>query len=499
MTRRIVLTAWSVFCVGVLLWPLAAAGALIQRDMVVLPHPALSLSALGFGDLPARGAPQDGVLALAGLFVDATLVARLLLLCGALVGAAGAAALARHVTGGSRIVPQLAAVTVTVVNPFVVERLIQGHWSLVVAAWLLPTVAWAGLAGNRTLLLVGVWATSLTPTGAVLGIVVAAVCSTGRRAQLWSVGAVGTVVSLPWLVPALLGGAGTGAGGATAFAPRAEHLVGTVGALMGLGGIWNGAAVPASREAGFAVSGVLLAAVLASAVGRCPRPLLVLAVSGVGVAVAWWLIPGTAGWLLSRVPGAGLLRDAQKYVALAVPAYCALAALVADRRGLLARLVVVLAVLQVPDAPHAVGVLRPVPVDPAWSELAEVADGRDVLVTDTGTITMHRGRTVLDPRAKAVALVEPGGLRVDGEITDRPNPRWVRSVEAWRGEDLAAVRSSGIGVVVDDGRIHDLGGGGPRRGWRWWLGLGLTVLWLSVPLTPAVPRRIPGVRRTARR
>ena len=498
MTRRIVLTAWSVLCVGVLLWPLAGAGALIQRDMVVLPHPALSLSALGFGDLPARGTPQDGVLALAGTLVDATVLTRLLLLLAGLAGAAGAAALARHLTDGDRLGPQLAAVTVTIVNPFVVERLVQGHWSLVIAAWLLSGIAWAGLTGNLTALTVGVWAASLTPTGAVLGIVVAVVCS-GRRPRLATAAAgVGLLVVLPWLVPALLGGTGTGVGGATAFAPRAEQLVGTAGALLGLGGIWNGATVPASRSAGFAVFGVLLAVLLATGIRRCPRPLLVLAGIGFGIALGWWLLPGAATWSLTHVPGAGLLRDAQKYVALAVPAFAALAAIVAERRALIAGAVVLLAVLQVPDAPRAVGVLGPVPEDPAWTRLAEAADGRDVLITDAGTIITYRGRTVVDPRAKAVPLVEPGALRVDGELTDDPNPRWVRGVESWRAGDIDGLRAAGIGVVIDDGAVHDLGGG-PRRGWRWWLGLGLTGVWLAVPVLTATLRRAPAARRTVRR
>ncbi|MCK7643223.1 hypothetical protein JIM95_010775 [Corynebacterium sp. CCM 8835] len=497
MIRRTVLTAWSVLCVGVLLWPLVGAGALIQRDMVVLPHPALSLSALGFGDLPARGAPQDGVLALAGMLVDASVLARLLLLLAGLAGAAGAAALARHVTGGDRLGPQLAAVTVTIANPFVVERLVQGHWSLVITAWLLSGIAWAALTGNLTALTAGLWAASLTPSGAVLGIAVAVACSWHRPRQVPAAAGIGLLVTLPWLVPALLGGAGTGAGGATAFAPRAEHLVGTAGALLGLGGIWNGTAVPASRSAGFAVFGVLLAVLLAAGIRRCPRPLLILAGTGFGIALGWWLLPGAATWSLAHVPGAGLLRDAQKYVVLAVPAFAALAALVADRRVLLAGAVILLAVLQVPDAPRAVGVLQPVPADPAWTRLAEVADGRDVLITDAGTIITYRGRTVVDPRSKALPLVDPGALRVDGELTDAPNPRWVRGVESWRGGDTDGVRAAGIGVVVDDGAVHDLGGS-PRRDWRWWLGLGLTGSWLAVPVLTAVLRRAPAVRRTAR-
>ena len=93
--RHVFLPAYAVFLVGLLLWPLASPGALIHRDMVVVPHPSLSLSTFGCGDLPARNAPQDGVLALAGQLIDASFLARLLLLTAALLGAYGAVALAR--------------------------------------------------------------------------------------------------------------------------------------------------------------------------------------------------------------------------------------------------------------------------------------------------------------------------------------------------------------------------------------------------------------------
>jgi len=48
--RHVFLPAYAVFLVGLLLWPLASPGALIHRDMVVVPHPSLSLSAFGRGD-----------------------------------------------------------------------------------------------------------------------------------------------------------------------------------------------------------------------------------------------------------------------------------------------------------------------------------------------------------------------------------------------------------------------------------------------------------------
>ena len=53
-TRRILLWAWTTVLLGSLLWPLAAPGELLLRDMSVVDHPALSLNTLGFGDLPSK-------------------------------------------------------------------------------------------------------------------------------------------------------------------------------------------------------------------------------------------------------------------------------------------------------------------------------------------------------------------------------------------------------------------------------------------------------------
>ena len=55
--RHVFLPAYAVFLVGLLLWPLASPGALIHRDMVVVPHPSLSLSAFGCGDRPSTQRP----------------------------------------------------------------------------------------------------------------------------------------------------------------------------------------------------------------------------------------------------------------------------------------------------------------------------------------------------------------------------------------------------------------------------------------------------------
>ena len=468
-TRQILLWAWVSLLLGSLLWPLAAPGELLLRDMAVVDDPALSLSALGFGDLPSRNAPQDGVLALLGLpgLIPVSWVVRVLLVAAGLAGAWGAMQLGRA---------QFAATTVALYNPFVVERLLQGHWSLVLAAWLLPLVV--ALRAHPRAQIVAMWAASLTPTGAVIAGVVAVV--TSRRRALTSVFAL--LAWLPWLVPALL--STPTSGGAQAFSVRAEACVGTIGTVLGLGGIWNAGAVPASREAGFAVAGVVLFVVLLAGVRHCPPVLLILGVVGLVAALGTWALPGFTSWLVTHVPGAGLFRDSQKLLMLAIPAYVSMAA------GLnrpLQWAAVVLALLQVPDAPREVEALRPSSSNTA--ELAELAAGRDVLIVGAPTLVLRDDDLpVVDPRAKAVSLVESGELRVDGIVTDPPSPRWTGAVDAWSHRDLDRLRELGVGVVIDGKDVVETGAG-PQRGWRFHLGLGLTVFWLLLPLGLVLVRR----------
>ncbi|MDO5670897.1 MAG: hypothetical protein Q4G50_12980 [Corynebacterium sp.] len=470
---------WAGVLIGVLLWPLFLPGQLALRDMLVLDSPALSAGALGVGDLPARNAPQDGLLALAGQVLPASWVARALLLAGAVAGCYGAVLLARH-QGGSRL-STLTALTLTLWNPFTVERLLQGHWSLVIAGWLLPLIAACGLSGRTGCQWLAVWAASLTPTGAVFALFTAVATARHRLATL----AFSLACTLPWLVPGLLGGSSVSAASVAAFAPRAEGFVGTAGAILGLGGIWNADAVPASREAGFAVFGVLLFAVLATRVRQVPGPLLVLAALGLGGALFSWLLPEAFAFAVTQLPGAGLLRDASKLTVLALPAYVAAVASISRFPAALIALIL----LQVPDAPRALAPLAPhhIEVDAA---LVERVAGRDTLLVDQPPLTYRPGgQIILNPLLKALPTVESGMLTVDGVIVDAPSPRWMAATEAWEGRDLGRLEELGIGVIVDGEQIVETAAPPQPRA----LGLALLLGWLAMPLVAV------GVRKIARR
>lgn len=479
MVRRALFVCWSAVLIGGLLWSLAAPGVLLYRDMSVFDHMALHQSALGFGDVPARNAPQDGALALLGFVLPASWVARGLLLVGSVWGAWGAAAVAKHARAG--VLGTLLALTVTLVNPFVVERLLQGQWSLVIAAWLLPGIAVWALTGRWRVLLPALWLASLTPTGAVVSTAVAVLL--GRR---WLIAVWGAALSAPWLIPSLLSPATALPAGGALFSARAEQWVGTVGAVLGLGGIWNSAAVPASRHSGWAVLGVMFFGIIVVFFRRIPRSLAVLGVLALVVTVVLAFVPDVAGLLSARVPGAALFRDSHKLLLFAIPAYVFLAAQVRPRA--LAVVALCAALGQVWDAPVAVEKLRPVPEPALLGELHAVAAGREVFVPELTTLTVIDGTPTAHPLPKAIAVVENGALTVDGVPVDYPSSRFVEAYQLWHRGDTAGLRGMGIDSIYADGQLTPIGDPQPPN-WRWYLGLILLLGWLAMGVASALPLR----------
>jgi hypothetical protein len=507
--HRLLLHLWCALLTCVVFWPFlttlvsyaapgAATPSLILRDMVVPHSMALNDLATGRDGLP-RAVPQDTVLAWLSPLVPPPLTASILMLLAGYVGALGAGALARQVSGRrgpGTVVAAVVAPALTLWNPYVAERLLQGHWSVVLAGVLLPAVAvcamrrspWSSVALAALLVVC-----AITPTGLILATAtatVAALVSATPVRRVLTVAGAGAVLSLPWVVPTLLhAGAGatrTDAAGAALFAARAEPGVGTLGALAGLGGIWNADTVPGSREAWAPVStgaGALLAclavvtAVLLWRRGRrqC-APLVWLALVAVVVPALMSTAPGVAvtGWFLEYLPGAGLFRDSQKFVVLALPGLVVLLAagfaqlmgtVRAGRRTLAAATVAVLALtwVSVPSLPRDLADLAPVELDEGYTGLADrVSDWQEengrtarILLWPPGNYRMVEGRPALDPALKMLPgrPLDPGYLIVDGDLVDG-NPGTVATLnELGSGDDTLADR--GVDLVVVDGGTGD--------------------------------------------
>ncbi|MEU1525219.1 hypothetical protein ABZ413_23780 [Nocardia rhamnosiphila] len=509
---RLLPAGYSLLLTLLITAPLLRPGYLLLRDAVSTPRSYPTDAALGLGDAAPRAVPQDALLAALSPLIDGGLLVKVVLLAALWAAGYGAAVLVRELLGAP-LTAQLVATTLVVWNPYIAERLLQGHWSLLTGYAALPWTALAALrlrtaAGRTRFDRVREWsvlagclaAAGLTPTGALLATVVAVTVAGWRRAP--GVTALALLACAPWLVATAVSGVAaepSDPAGVTAFAARAEPWLATVGSLAGLGGIWNAEAVPVSRTTPLAaVATILLLAVVLLGVRRVVAPdadpdrtrtrriLLVLAVAAI-------LVPALAAtpagltvmeWLVVEVPGAGLLRDTQKYVALAAPGYalCAAAAclgfgridakaepqdderpdLAEDRGdparwspGLAALFIGVLA-LPLLDLGWGVGgQLRAIEYPDSWHEIAERVDGPgDIAVLPGGMFRRfpYTGSApVLDPAPRLLPrdVLQTGALPVHGATVTGEGAR-ARTVEnllldGGPAEELAQL---GVGWVL---------------------------------------------------
>lgn len=327
--------AWVAVLVLLVLLPTLAAGYVLSYDMVFVPRQDLLPATLGLTDALPRAVPQDAVVALLNSVLAGWGVQKLALV-GALLGAGlGVVRLLRDRPGWVRALGG----TLAVWNAYVAERLVQGHWGLLLAYAVLPwsiaaaTEVRCGRRGAAPRLVLLLALAALTPTGGLLAAVVAlpiAILPGGVLTGLRRAGLAAAValVNAPWWLPAVLGAGAAPAdpAGVTAFALRSQGDWGPWLTALGTGGIWNAEATPASRGWWSAPFVAVLVAALAVAgarplarqLGRLPAAWLAC------VALAGLLLAGASGtgalepavaWLGTHLPGGGLLRDAQKWLA----------------------------------------------------------------------------------------------------------------------------------------------------------------------------------------
>jgi len=130
--RSFIAPAYALVLALLVAAPLLAPGYLLLRDAVATPRSYLSDSAIGLSQAAPRALPQDFVVALATGLVDGGLVVKVLLVTGLFLAGWGAARLAATVVPDAGVAGQVVAVTIAIWNPYIAERLLQGHWSLVV-------------------------------------------------------------------------------------------------------------------------------------------------------------------------------------------------------------------------------------------------------------------------------------------------------------------------------------------------------------------------------
>ena len=339
---------------SVLLGPLLGPGYVLIRDMVFVPEWPLTRELLGLADALPRAVPSDLVVALPTHVVPGHVVQKVVLV-GAIAG--GFWGLLRLLPDRIPVIGRLAGGVYFVWNAWLYERLLLGHWPLLIAYATLPwAVAWAreAIDDDGPISLPG----SLVIAGLTGGAGLALVLPTTLATLWWPKGrhlarrqvarasvvalATTTLMALSWVLPTLLrsGDLPLRPSAFELFAARADTPFGTVGSLLTLGGAWNALTAPTERA-------LLLPASLT----------LLLALAGIGGLVVLWRagdrhltgalgLAGTASLFLvvavatpvaidlladavTVFPGLSILRDAQKFVApLALAEAVGLAALV---------------------------------------------------------------------------------------------------------------------------------------------------------------------------
>ncbi|MFW0783099.1 hypothetical protein AAFP35_01140 [Gordonia sp. CPCC 206044] len=488
------LTGVSAALTALILAPILRGGYLLYRDAVSTPRSFVTDTILGLGGVAARAVPQDWVVAMTSRAVDGGAVVTAITFLALTSAGVGYGRMAAVLVPAAGRTGAVAAAVIAIWNPYVAERLLQGHWSLLVSyatiGWLIlaaRTVVrgqsgtrWAPLAATACL-------AGFTPTGSVLAVVVVAVVVGApllrdrRPVDLLITCTVMVLGALPWLTATAFGSGSTTTGpdGFEVFGLRAEPGLGTIGTVLGLGGIWNADAVPASRTIWWAAAATvaLLVVVVAGAlrlwrdratsdpaVGRLALlaavVTILLVVSAVGpVASALADVSGV-------IPGVGLLRDTQKYSALLVPFFSlATAAAVAGLRrwvpaGFALATAVLLIAAPLPDLAWGVGgKIRPITYPDDWAAVTRIIppDDGDVAVWPVGTVRRYAftDTVSLDPLPRMVRapVTDSGELIVDDLVVDRASGRGAEVDHVLTtGGSPGALAELGVGwVVVEDG------------------------------------------------
>ena len=483
--------AWALALALLMLGPALGSGYVLSYDMVWVPDLALRPDFLGVGSGLPRAVPSDAVVAVLDELVPGMLLQKVVLVACLVVGGWGAV----HLAPPGSLAGALVAVSVYQWNPYVAERLVIGHWPVLLGYAALPWV----IRDARRLRAEGRFPPALLLTVLLGSLSISAGLMTAvallafglrrdRWTRQWPLPALLVAANAPWLVAGLLHAADAVTVGSASrvFALADVGSTPAPVAALGLGGIWNLDVVLPSRSTvlgiAWLVGLLLLVAAGARGWGRAHGRRDVVAFGtcwavGITVAVATWAVPDVSSWLMARVPGAAVARDGSRLLALCAPALASLAAYgaaglvgragaTAGRVGL-ALAATLLPVAVLPDAAFGLsGRLDAVSYPSAYEETRALVARRlddgvegDVLVLPFTSYRAPRwngGRKVLDPVGRFLPgdFVTNDELSVSGSVVPGEDPR-AREVagilEAGdpvsRSERLA---DAGIGLVVTE-------------------------------------------------
>ncbi|HEY6796202.1 MAG TPA: hypothetical protein VI248_16125, partial [Kineosporiaceae bacterium] len=371
-------------------------------DLVWVPRPPLSRRALGLDGSVPRAVPSDLVAIALSRSVPADLAEKTVLVAIVALAVLGAHRLGRRAAGLGAVGAATASLGYAW-SPYLAERLVLGHWALLLGFAALPWALDRAVSGQ----VVGACAwTALAAAGganAVLVCAPAVAVVLAWRSPRWRAlaGYVGfcLVTALPWAVPAVVrpGGLPSDPAGVDAFAARPDSPLGALGSLLTLGGIWNGGVVPPERHQPVVAAITLTVVAAALVIGGpvvwrrpCGPPLIAAGVLGLLLAGASGVpvVASAVRAVVLHVPGGGVLRDAQKFlapwvllVALGAGAAVARAVQRLHRRApvparVLGALLAFTPVVALPSLVWgAGGRLRPVEYPADWSRVRAALDG----------------------------------------------------------------------------------------------------------------------------
>lgn len=476
---------WSLLLGLLALGPALGPGAVLTYDMVWVPDLALTRDVFGLSTALPRAVPSDAVVGALDEIVPGLLLQKIVLL--AMMVAAG--------IGAARMVPgplagRLVAAGLYQWNAFVVERLLLGHWPVLVGYALLP---WLLLLARRwraerrlpPALLVLLPLASLSASAGLASaiLLVTAAWGAGRRLVLLAMVA---AANAPWVLAGLAhaADAATDPAGARAFALNDEGAVPGPVAALTLGGIWNSEVVPSTRAGVLGwVSLVALGLLVVLGARRWWREhpsrerTALLVCWGVGwvSAVLTWVAPDQVGALGEAVPGLGLLRDGSRLLGLCAPLLVMLVAAgvaqlvervesASAARSSLLLAAALLPVALLPDAVAGVGGrLTPASYPETWSalrtDLAAADPAGDVLIlplTPFRRPSWNHDRTVYDPLGRYLGrpFLASDVLVVSGVVIAGEDPRVGEAATALEASTpearAAALAELGVGAVVVD-------------------------------------------------